>query len=124
MFGLLICLNAGIHPIITSSSDEKLEAICKLAPAGAISTINYRTHPDWDVETNRLTDGKGVDFVLETVGISTISKSLAALRDRGTVSLIGFLGGQDIEKVPNMFLPLLMKGATAQYVHFLTTCLF
>ncbi|KAI1042156.1 hypothetical protein LB505_014042 [Fusarium chuoi] len=44
MFALLICVVAGIQPIITSSSDEKLEAVKKLG--SKVRGINYKTTQD------------------------------------------------------------------------------
>ena len=66
MFALLICLAAGIQPIITSSSDEKLEAVKKLDPR--VRGINYKTTRDQGAEVRRLTDGQGVDFVINNAG--------------------------------------------------------
>ncbi|KAK4860886.1 hypothetical protein LT330_004617 [Penicillium expansum] len=112
MFGLLICLAAGIRPIITSSSDQKLELVRSVCKPGAIDTINYRDHPQWDEEARRLTNGRGVDVVVENVGVTTVSQSLSSLARRGTVSLVGFLGGFDVDRFPDTILPTLLKSAT------------
>ncbi|KAJ7089035.1 hypothetical protein C8R43DRAFT_1082321 [Mycena crocata] len=104
---LQICLAAGIHPIITSSSDEKLAKIRKLAPEGKISTINYNTHPDWAAETKRLTGGKGADIVINNIGPSALGQDIAALAHRGIISLVGFLAGFN-ENPPAMALAGLM----------------
>ncbi|KAJ5826249.1 hypothetical protein N7474_003387 [Penicillium riverlandense] len=112
MFGLLICLAAGIRPIITSSSDQKLDQAKAAGGAGAIGTINYRAHPKWEEEALRLTNGRGVDFVIENVGPTSIAQSLASLARRGTVSLVGFLGGFDVDRFPDTILPTLSKSAT------------
>ncbi len=81
---------AGARVFITSSSDEKLERARKL---GADATINYREHPDWERQVLALTDGVGVDHVIEVGGAGTLEKSIAATRVGGTVSLIGILTG-------------------------------
>jgi NADPH:quinone reductase-like Zn-dependent oxidoreductase len=74
--------------IATSSSDSKL----KLAQAmGAKHIINYNTHPNWAEEVLRITQGRGVDHVLDVGGASTIEQSLQSSRQAGLVSLIGFL---------------------------------
>jgi NADPH:quinone reductase-like Zn-dependent oxidoreductase len=93
MFALQICLAAGIRPIITSFSDKKLEMARSLDSPGTVDTINHKTHPKWESEVLRLTDGNGADIVIENVGPATIVQSLASLAQRGTVSLVGFLGG-------------------------------
>lgn len=114
-FGLLLCLAAGVVPIITSSSDEKLEKLRALAPPGAIKTINYKTTPAWDEEAKKLTGGRGVDVALENVGISTLVKSISSLGRRGVVSFIGFLGGLKANETPDIMTPLKMKGGTIRY---------
>jgi NADPH:quinone reductase-like Zn-dependent oxidoreductase len=51
MFALVICVAAGITPIMTSSSDEKLEQVKRLGSReNPVLGINSSTHPDWDVE--------------------------------------------------------------------------
>ena len=62
---------------------------------GATHTINYTTSPSWDKEVLRVTNGKGVDHVLDVGGSVTLEKSLSAVRKGGLVSCIGFLGGGD-----------------------------
>jgi NADPH:quinone reductase-like Zn-dependent oxidoreductase len=116
MFSLLLCLSAGIRPIITSSSDDKLRAVQKLAPEGAIGAINYKTSPGWGAEAQKLTGGLGVDIVVENGGLATIEQSLAAIGRRGLVSLVGFLGGLTAPRYPDTVMPVLLKSATMRYV--------
>ncbi|KAJ5661587.1 uncharacterized protein N7477_009203 [Penicillium maclennaniae] len=111
IFALILCLATGIHPIITSSSDKKLSHAHSIGPSGSISTINYTTHPNWDEEVHRLTK-RGVDIVIENVGVTTISKSLASLARRGLVSIVGFLGGFEAAQVPDLMGPTLRKSVT------------
>lgn len=58
MFALLICLAAGVRPIVTSSSDQKLRDISAVGPDGAIDIINYCTNPDWEKEGPSVDNGK------------------------------------------------------------------
>ena len=51
--------------------------------------INYTETPDWDEKARELTDGRGVDCVVEIGGPGTIAMSLKALAVGGHVSLIG-----------------------------------
>lgn len=74
--------------IATSSSDQKLALSKQL---GARYTINYRHTPNWDEEVMKMTDGKGVDLVLDVGGAGTIEHSLRSLRQDGLVSLVGIL---------------------------------
>lgn len=117
LFALLICLAAGISPIITSSSDAKLELVKALGTNDRpVLCINYRTTPDWDEEAIKLTNGLGVDVVVNNVGITSMERSFNALcATGGTVSLVGILGGQPDEgKMPDCVMPLMMKNAKAQ----------
>ncbi|CAG1963075.1 unnamed protein product [Fusarium graminearum] len=92
MIALMLCLGAGVQPIITSSSDEKLETIRKISPR--ILGINYKTTHDQVAEVKRLTNGRGVDYVLNNTGIPSVIDDIEMLRERdGTVSLVGALGG-------------------------------
>ncbi len=60
--------------------------------AGADEVILY-TQVDWESETRRLTDGKGVDVVYDSVGLTTFDKSLNVLRPRGMMVLLGQSSG-------------------------------
>ena len=90
-FGLIFAAAAGAKPIITSSSNEKLARAREL---GAVGTVNYRENEDWQVQVRELTDGAGVDHVLEIGGRDTLSRALQALAFEGHVALIGGLTGQ------------------------------
>ncbi len=90
LFGLQFAVAAGAKPIITSSSDAKLERAKAL---GAFSTINYRTTPDWEKSVLSLTGGLGVHEVLEVGGKDTLPHALASLAPGGHIALIGGLSG-------------------------------
>ncbi len=92
IFALQFAKAMGANVIITSSSDEKLE---RAKSMGADYTINYVNHPDWEQEVLNLTDGKGVDNVLEVGGVGTFEKSIASTKVNGTVSMIGLLTGAE-----------------------------
>lgn len=47
--------------------------------------INYKTHPDWEKEVQKLTNGKGVEHIVEVVGGSSIAKSIDALASQGHI---------------------------------------
>ena len=96
---------AGLHTIITSSSDEKLARAKSL---GADATINYRTTPAWGNEVRHITSDRGADFVLDIGGASTLNESLRATRMGGTIALVGMLGGTKLEiDVQNLFRSLI-----------------
>lgn len=112
MFALLICIGAGIRPIITSSSDKKLQDVTAFGPTGAIDTINYRENPDWEECVAHLTAEKGVDIVLETVGGMSIKKSVNSMSTRGQISWIGFLGGLQLDDFVKSLGELFLKVGT------------
>ena len=72
IFGLQLAAAAGARPLITSSSDAKLERARAL---GAVGTINYRSNPEWQHEVLSLTNGAGVDHVLDVVGQETFFRA-------------------------------------------------
>jgi NADPH2:quinone reductase len=81
--------NIGAHVIGTAGSEEK----AKLArEAGADDVILYAKQ-DFEVETKRLTDGKGVHVVYDGVGQTTFEKGLNVLRLRGHMVLFGASSG-------------------------------
>jgi len=90
--GLLLVQMArgiGARVIATVSTGEK----AKLArEAGADDVILY-TQADFETETKRLTSGKGVDVVYDSVGKTTFEKGLNLLRPRGMMVLYGGSSG-------------------------------
>src|SRR5580692_2762242 len=81
--------NLGARVIATVSTDEK----AKLArEAGADEVIFYTTQ-DFEVETKRLTDGKGVHVIYDGVGKTTFDQDLNVLRPRCYLALFGASSG-------------------------------
>ncbi len=80
----------GANVIITSSSDEKLEKAKKL---GATEIINYRKKQEWSNDVLDITNGHGVDHVIEIGGPGTLEQSINAVKVGGHISLIGVLTG-------------------------------
>ncbi|HYY28143.1 MAG TPA: NAD(P)-dependent alcohol dehydrogenase [Chthoniobacterales bacterium] len=91
VFAIQIASAFGARVIATSSRDENLE---KVKALGAWQTINYRRHPEWEKKVLELTDGKGVDQLLDVVGGDGINQSIEATRVGGQIFQIGFLQGQ------------------------------
>ncbi|MBD8044905.1 NAD(P)-dependent alcohol dehydrogenase [Arthrobacter sp. Sa2BUA2] len=91
IFAIQLASAMGARIIVTSSSDEKLLRAREL---GATDTINYRTSPDWAGAVLELTDGAGVDVVLDVVGGDGLRNSVRAAKGNGLVAVIGFLDGQ------------------------------
>lgn len=110
MFALILCLSAGIRPIITSSSDQKLSAIKELSPE--IQGLNYKTVSDQGAEIQRLTKGRGVHFVVNNTGPRSLMDDISFLCERGgTVSMVGFLDGFEADWAPGDIMCLMRKAA-------------
>lgn len=92
LFALQFAKASGATVILVSSSDAKLERGRAL---GADHLVNYRETPDWDAAVLALTDGRGVDLVVETVGGPSFARSLNAAAMGGTVFTVGFVAGSE-----------------------------
>ncbi|CAI7602809.1 unnamed protein product [Penicillium viridicatum] len=91
-FGLQIAHAAGATTIVTSSSDDKL---LKAKQLGATHTINYRQNPDWAAEAKRITNGHGVDHIIEVGGTLTLQASFDAIAMHGLIHCIGHITNPD-----------------------------
>jgi NADPH:quinone reductase-like Zn-dependent oxidoreductase len=108
IFALQFARMHGARVIATSSSDAKLE---RLKALGASDVINYKTTPQWEARVLELTNGRGVDHVVEIGGAGTLAKSLKAVCTGGRISLIGILGGNtDVNPMPVLFKSVDLKG--------------
>lgn len=96
---------AGATVLATASSDDRLE---RLRDYGLDHPINYAT-ADVVAEVTRLTDGRGVDLVVDPVGGRTLEDSIAATAYRGRVVWTGRAGRDDT--VPDVW-PLTRKNAS------------
>ena len=81
--------NIGARVIGTVSTEEK----AKLAREAGADEIIFYTRSDFESETKRLTGGKGVDVVYDSVGKTTFEKGLNVLRPRGMMVLFGGSSG-------------------------------
>ncbi len=102
--GLLLVQMArylGAHVIATVSTPEKAQLARE---AGAEEIILY-THDDFEREVKRLTDGRGVHVVYDSVGKTTFEKGLNVLQRRGMMVLYGASSGA----VPPVDLRILLE---------------
>jgi NADPH2:quinone reductase len=105
--GQLFCQlarRAGAHVIGTAGGPDKVALALK---AGADEGIDYKA-ADFEAEVKRLTLGKGVHVVYDSVGADTFDKSLRCLRPRGLVVLFGASSGP----VPPLDLQRLAAGGS------------
>ncbi len=103
IFALQFALMLGARVIATSSNEAKLD---RLRSMGAWATVNYADDPQWGKTVRRLTDGRGVDHIVEVGGAGTLSQSLRAAAVGATISVIGVLSGISSEF---NIIPLLMQ---------------
>jgi NADPH:quinone reductase len=82
-----------VETIVTAGSDEKCAVARKL---GAAHAINYKTQ-DFVDEIAKITDGRGVDIVLDMVGGAYLPRNLDCLADDGRHVSIAVLGGAKAE---------------------------
>ena len=90
--GLLLCQIAklrGATVIGTAGTEEK----AKLAKAVGADEVILYTEQDFVEETNRITDGEGVDVVYDSVGKDTFDGGLDVLKPRGYMILFGASSG-------------------------------
>ena len=80
---------AGARVIVTGGSDDKCRASLAL---GADHAINYKTQ-DFVEEVKRLTDGQGVDVVLDMVAGDYVAREVEALAEDGRLVIIAVQGG-------------------------------
>lgn len=95
MAAIQLAKQAGATVISTASTDEKLE---RLEEFGLDHGINYATE-DFVERTRELTDGRGADVILDSVGGQNLVDSIRALAYRGTLVSVGVAGraGSGIE---------------------------
>lgn len=84
---------AGVRVLVTAGSEEKCQRCLTL---GADAAVNYRTE-DFPTRVRELTQGTGVDVVLDHVGARYLSGNLECLGNDGRLVVIGLLGGAKAE---------------------------
>src|SRR5215216_2068777 len=95
MAAIQLAKHAGATVISTASSDEKLE---RLEEFGLDHGINYASE-NFVERTRELTDGRGADVVLDSIGGQNLVDSIGALAYRGTLVSVGVAGrsGSNVE---------------------------
>ncbi len=88
-----VAVALGSKVYVTAGSDEKCRFCENL---GATQAINYKTENFADV-INNLTNGKGVDVILDMIGGDYTPKNLSCLAEEGRLVLINTMNGKDVQ---------------------------
>lgn len=94
LFAIQFARLFGARVIATTSDDTKAE---RLKALGAHEVINYRKTPEWHKIVRQLTNGNGVDQVVEVAG-TTLEQSILSTTAGGQINFIGRMGG-DLQPV-------------------------
>ena len=116
LFGLQFARALGARVIVTSRSDSKLERAKAL---GAWAGINTTLSPAWAHKAIEMTEGYGVDHVLELIGGENLRQSVEALAGAGHILQIGFMEDAEI-RIPAVPLQLrrgTLKGVSVGHRH-------
>lgn len=91
--GVQIARQAGARVFVTAGTTDKIDRCMAL---GAIAGINYK-QTDFLTEIERLTDGDGVDVVLDFIGAPYLARNLQILKTQGRLAQVGLMGGSTTE---------------------------
>ncbi|KIP02529.1 hypothetical protein PHLGIDRAFT_111989 [Phlebiopsis gigantea 11061_1 CR5-6] len=97
----------------TTSTQEKINFVLNL-PSGATHAVNYKTQ-DFHQETQKITDGKGVDVVIDFVGRTHWQKNIASLARDGRMTMLALMSGNVVSEVdlgPLLYKRLRIEGST------------
>ena len=109
LFALQFAKVFGLAAVVISSSNDKLK---KAAAIHHCHTINYAENDNWPAAILDITNGQGVDAVVEVGGAKTINKAIASVKRGGQVSVIGILSGlrEDIDLRPILMNNIRIQG--------------
>lgn len=92
LFALQLAKLSGARVLAIAGRDDDQKARL-LRELGAETVVPYGNNPDWEKEILKLTNGLGVDKVVEVAGEKTINKSVGCTRAGGNLALVGFASG-------------------------------
>jgi len=91
--GIQIACQAGARVFATAGTSDKIDN-CKTL--GVMAGINYK-QSDFVTEIEQLTDGEGVDVVLDFIGAPYLARNLQILKTKGRLLQVGLMGGSTTE---------------------------
>ncbi|KAH7317472.1 quinone oxidoreductase [Rhizoctonia solani] len=93
----LAALHGAKHVITTASSKEKLDFLHNM-PKGSTHGVNYREQ-NFAEEVAKITDGRGVDVVVDFIGPDYWEKNIEALAQDGRMAILASMSGPEVAKV-------------------------
>lgn len=94
LFALQFARLFGARVIALTSSGDKA---ARLRQLGADAVVNSTATPDWSLAVRELTNGRGVDHVVETGGLNTLARSIACTAEEGSVNVVAALDGGTVD---------------------------
>lgn len=104
LMALQLAVADGIDVIATTSDEAKAALLRKL---GARAVIDYKRTPDLAAAVRDLTDGRGVDGIVDVVGGNALLALLDAAADNAHIAIIGFLQGFEVNG--NLIAPIMSR---------------
>lgn len=104
LMALQLAVAEGVQVIATSADPAKAE---RLRALGASAVIDYRRRPDLAAAVRELSDGRGVDGIVDVVGGPALIELLGAAADNAHIAIVGFLGG--FEVAGNLIGPIMSR---------------
>lgn len=112
--GIQLSLRAGAaRAFATAGSDDKCEFIEK--ELGAAKAINYKTTPNWEEKILELTDGQGVDLIVDYIGGAYVAKNFTCAAKEARIVQLGLMGGLKTDGLnvgPLLFKRIRWEGST------------
>ncbi|KAH7314004.1 quinone oxidoreductase [Rhizoctonia solani] len=93
----LAALHGAKHVITTASSKEKLDFLHNM-PKGSTHGVNYREQ-NFAEEVAKITDGRGVDVIVDFIGPDYWEKNIEALAQDGRMAILASMSGPEVAKV-------------------------
>lgn len=93
LFALQLAQAHGAHTIAVTRDARKIP---KLRALGANLVLDSSKEPQWGQRVAQLTDGRGVDIVVEVGGSQTLRQSSEALKVGGYIGIVGYLSGSEV----------------------------